>query len=77
MARLLFLLFCASCAWLVAPAASAASVRHRPLPGDHRPNYTYYRGSGSPHRSFFSMFQHRSGRHKVRPHGVRRHRGTR
>ncbi len=44
------------------------------MPGDHRPNYTYYRGSGSSHRSFFSMFKRHSGRHKVAPH---RHRGTR
>lgn len=77
MPRFLLLLFCASCAWLATPDASAAPLRHRyPTPGNHRPVYTYYRGGGSPHRSF-SLFSHRSGTHKVKPHRPRRHRGTR
>ncbi len=77
MARLLFLLFCVSCAWAVAPTASAAPARHKPMPGNYRPVYTYYHGGGSARRSFWSMFQHHSGTHKVAPHRVHAHRGTR
>ncbi len=77
MARLLFLLFCVSCAWLTAPDASAAPARRYPSPGNHHPVYTYYHGAGGSHRSFSSMFKRRTGRHKVAPHRVRRHRGTR
>lgn len=48
------------------------------MPGNHRPNYTYYHGAGSPHRSFFTgLFKRHAGRHKVGPHRVHRHRGTR
>lgn len=78
MRRLFFLLFCASCAWLTAPNASAAPARRYPLPGNHRPVYRYYHGPGAAHRghSFWSLFQHHSGTHKVKPHTVRGRRGT-
>ena len=76
MARLLFLLFCILCVWALVPAASAMPARHKPLPGNYRPVYTYYHGASSHHHSFWSMFRHHSGTHKVTPHSVR-HRGTR
>ena len=77
MPRFLLLLFCASCAWLATPNASAAPLSHRyPSPGNHRPVYTYYRGGGSLHRKF-SLFGHKSGTHKVKSHRPSRHRGTR